>query len=279
MRIISCISFATICGNIPYLLVSRTVDGSSWCTAQGFLNLYFYPASWVWTTVLMCFLFQLATGKKPFSEVFIHLIGWGVPSVTTLLVLTTNSFGRFSSNDDNDVCTIGGPYETAFFWHVFSYYGLFVVCLIVMLTLYWKILNIQYHYHVAVSEQMMKLVLDSLQLYPFFMVLCWSPEIIAFIVQFIDDNDQLYHYALIFKLTNGFFTTCVFFGKSQHARKLWLHVLTGKNYWGTRPALFSIDSCPASEASDIFATEFLDHQVDGNTKQWLKPLLDDNPET
>lgn len=273
MRIISFIAFATICGDIPYFVIMRTDDGSLWCTIQGFLNLYFYPVSWVWTTVLMCFLFRMATGQKPFSEIYMHFVGWGAPCVTTLLVLSTNTYGRFSSNDDNDVCTIGGPYETAFIWHIFSYYGLFIICLVVMVVLYFRILKIQESGLVAVSSHMMKLVLDSLMLYPLFMIICWTPELVAFIIQFINDNDEFYHCALIIKLSNGFFTTCVFFGKSQQARKLWLQILTGNSHLGSRAVLFSADSASPSEASDIFATEFLENSSDFATKSLQKPLL------
>lgn len=254
MRIIVCISISIFCGNIPYLSVTRTRDDTWWCTFQGFCNLYFYPASWVWTTILMYSLYRVATkGSLPLSEWSLHVLGWGIPSVTTLLIFTTNRLGRFSSNDDNDVCTIGGGFSTAFMWHIFSYYGLFTCCLVAMLWLYVKVLRVKHLGKAAVSLQMLDLAMTSLQLYPVLMTICWIPEIVAFVVQYINDNDDLYHYALIIKLSNGFFTTCIFFIKSQHARRLWYQLLLLQK--GNLNRLVSVDSL-GTEGTDIFAGDF-----------------------
>ena len=278
MRIILCISLSIFCGNIPYLSLRRTSEGTWWCTMQGFCNLYFYPASWVWTTILMYSLYRVATkGSLPLSEAFLHVIGWGVPAISTLLIFTTNTLGRFSSNDDNDVCTIGGGFSTAFMWHIFSYYGIFTCCLVIMAVLYVKVLRVKYEGKAAVSIQMLELAMTSLQLYPVLMTICWIPEIVAFVVQYLNDNDALYHYALLIKLSNGFFTTCIFFGKSQHARRLWYHLLILKN-----PAtlssnrLTSIDSL-GTEGTDLFAGDFLNEGVSSSRRNSMdgtaKPLL------
>src|SRR4051812_11698704 len=77
MQIITIISVSDLIGNISYTMTYRPNNGNWWCSLQGFCNMFFYPVSWMWTTMLMYFLYSLAvSGKLPLSRKFIHLICW-----------------------------------------------------------------------------------------------------------------------------------------------------------------------------------------------------------
>lgn len=244
MRIIFFISLSDFMGNLPYTTVHRPSSSSTLCSLEGFCNLYFYPVSWMWTTILVYFLYGLATeGKVPLSEVSVHVLCWGVPLVSALLVLTTNTYSRFDQNDDNEVCTIGGNETSAFVWRIFIYYGLLFVCVLTMLSMYLRVIRIQTTGRSAVSEGMLTLAMESLQLYPLAMTVSWLPEFVTFFLQFEDHNDLALHISSIIKLSNGIFLAIIFFSKSQHARHLWLRLLTQKHQTATREYSHDSSTC------------------------------------
>lgn len=274
MKIIAFMSLCDFLGNLPYATTSRPHTSSAWCSIEGFVNLYFYPASWLWTTILVYFLYALATtGRVPLSEASVHLICWGLPMITALLVLTTNNFTRFDVNDDNEVCTIGGDKTSAFIWHVINYYGLFLVCVVIMVCLFIAVIRIRKEGSSAVSEGILNLAIESLQLYPLAMLISWTPEFISFIIEFDKVNPLLFHIAVLLKISNGFFTSIIFFSKSVHARKLWLSCITGKNRFSSR--IFSQDS-RSSVVLDI-TEEF--NSIDNSTNQLQKFSISSLSET
>jgi hypothetical protein len=211
------------------MTIVRPASESVMCKIEGFINIYFYPVTWMWTTILVYFLYGLAVhGKVPLSEVVVQCLCWGIPLLLTLMVLTTNNYGRFDVNDDNEVCTIGGSRDSAFAWRIIIYYGLFLVCIGVMMHLYIKILQVTKTGLTTVSEGMLTLAMQSLSLYPLAMIASWLPEFIAFIISFENYNNLAIHISAIFKLANGVFTAVIFFSKSQHARALWWRVFTNQ---------------------------------------------------
>ena len=255
MRIICFISFSDFMGNLPYVTARRPTTSSIWCRLEGFCNLYFYPVSWMWTTVLMYFLYELATkGKVSLSELAVNTLCWGLPLISALLVLTTNIYGRFDLNDDNEVCTIGGDEVSAFVWHVIIYYGLFCVCDIVMFCLFYHVIKMKTEVQSTVSFSMLELAIESLQLYPVAMTVSWLPEFIVFIVQFVHHSDLAVHISVILKLSNGILLTIIFFYKSQHARILWIRLITGKEFQNFRE--YSQDSSCCFDIMEEFSPEF-----------------------
>lgn len=252
MRIIAFISLCDFLGNLPYTTTHRPETSSPWCSIEGFVNMYFYPASWLWTTILVYFLYALAiTGKVPLSETAVHLICWGLPMITTLLVLTTNNFTRFDINDDNEVCTIGGDETSAFIWRVINYYGLFVLCVVIMISLFITIIRIRKEGTSAVSVGILNLAIESLQLYPLAMLISWTPEFISFIIEFDEENALLFHIAVLLKISNGLLTSIIFFSKSEHARMLWSSCLTGTSRFTSR--IFSHDSSSILDIAEEFS--------------------------
>ena len=107
MHIIANISFADILGNIEYTMTYRPSNNNWWCSLQGFLNLYGYPCSWLWTTMLMQFLYDLAVHKRVRISIPIaHAICWGIPLVTTLLYLAFIYIVTANGNNNSPYCGI-----------------------------------------------------------------------------------------------------------------------------------------------------------------------------
>lgn len=250
MRIIANISLADLLGNIPYTTLYRPSNGAPWCSIQGFLNLYSYPCSWLWTTALVVFLYDLSVDRKvriTFRTAF--YICWGIPIPLTLLYFAFVPHGAFERHEDSSksFCTYGG--NQAFVWHMISYYGLFFCCVIYMAFLYVYIRRafIQERHNIAQSQQCrdsavstssnatlssMKLTSDSLMLNPLLMIILWTPHIIGVIMSIsLDDTSaslSFMNVAIDLKIMHGFSTAVLFFCKSYGARMLWYRLFLCK---------------------------------------------------
>ena len=263
MQIIANISMADILGNMEYTTLYRPSNSAFWCSLQGFLNLYAYPCSWLWTTMLVRFLFDLAVFREiriSFRNTFIFC--WGAPFVTTLLYFAFLPTGTYTRHDDersDSFCSYGSDAQPVYVYHVITYYGLFIACVFYMAYLYIRIRqaykveanNIamnasthQTHQHRestmsvasegAVSTtssatlQGMKLTSDSLLLNPLLMIGLWSPHTIAVLLSLSDPvlvRGQFNRAGVNLKILHGLFTAVLFFFKSQAARKLWMGLL------------------------------------------------------
>jgi hypothetical protein len=138
MNIIGFISIGDLIGNFPYLLPYRPRSGSWWCTGQALLNLTGYPIEWLWTVTLVYLLYLTAVeGKLPEKLWHIHLICWFLPAILSLLTLTV---GRYSENylSSQDVCVVNNS-TISIQYHDATYYGLFLLCFIIMLSLMLRI--------------------------------------------------------------------------------------------------------------------------------------------
>ncbi len=261
MQIITFISVSDFIGNLPYTTMHRPGNGTWRCGLEGFFNLYFYPVSWMWTTMLAYFLYSLATdGKLPLSKLRIHIICWGLPLVFTLLILTTNPYGREESFGTTTVCTYGGNHVSGFLWHLLTYYGLWVVCVACMGVMYWRIIDIRKN-KTAVNLPILKLAMESLQLYPVIMFLCWFARVVSACLQFAGyryvGDSAFVAFSDVCKILHGLFAACIFFYKSSEARQRWwrlcrcVHVL----WLDSESTLPAIDSRASSVATD-FSLEY-----------------------
>jgi len=257
MQIIANISMADMLGNIEYVTLYRPSNGAFWCSMQGFLNLYAYPASWLWTTMLVRFLYDLAVYREiriSFRATF--LFCWGAPLVPTLLFFAFAPHGtytRHGSQTDTSFCSYGGHDDSPFIWHVITYYGLFILCVIYMAFLYTKIrkaydveakniatMNANSNHGTRESEvsttssatlQGMKLTSDSLLLNPLIMICLWAPHTFMVLLSISEPSvthDAFNGSGINLKIMHGFLTSVLFFYKSQVARNLWLRLLCCK---------------------------------------------------
>lgn len=254
MQIIAYISLADILGNIEYTMTYRPSNDNWWCSTQGFLNLYGYPCSWLWTTILMQFLHDLVMYKKILIPMnVVYAICWGAPLVTTLLYLAFIPEGTYERPSDSktlQTCSYGGTdSKQGFIWHMISYYGLFIACIAYMIHLYLK-LRVVYQIQertlstnrtnsgqFSVTQanaviQRMKLTSDSLLLYPLIMFVFWCPHIIGVIMQ-LSGNENIAVQSFTFaaatlKILSGLATAVLFFWKSNGSRTLWIRFLSCK---------------------------------------------------
>ena len=189
---------------------------------------FFVHISWMWSTMLSYQLFGVfKSGKFVLSEGSMHLIAWSVPLVSTLLPLSTNSYGRSAGNPDG-WCFLEGN-DSTFFWVVFSFFLVLFVCISLMSYFSTRIaLKYRSFVRLDLENPEIRMVVDAVQLYPIAMIVCWLPNLVlSFILSFgLINNGGL----LIFVVTqaisvqNGTTTTMLFFYKSREARHRWAAV-------------------------------------------------------
>lgn len=225
MQIICYISVADLVGNALYIPSFRPQNGSFACSLEGFLNLYMYPVSWLWSTVLMYFLYNLALkGKLPLSMPIFHGICWGVPLVFTLLNLTTNTYGRSDDYPDYEVCVLDGDYKAGTIWHTTTYDCLWLLCVVLMGYMYFRILCLRSS-DLAISVEQFTLATKTLGKYPIALFLFWLPHMLSvFLLRTILERYRVVDYyvaSLVVKILHGVATTLIFFFDSSEARYLW----------------------------------------------------------
>lgn len=232
MQIICYISIADFAGNALYIPSYRPPNGSFGCSLEGFVNLYAYPVSWLWTTVLMYFLYSLAlTGKLPLSLPIFHSICWLVPLVFTLLNLTTNTYGRSDDYPTYEVCVLDGNFKDGTIWHITTYDCLWLFCIIVMGYMYFRILCLRSS-DLAISVEKFKLATKTLGKYPIALFLFWLPHMgSVFLLRLLNSRYnavEFYVASLVVKILHGVATAMIFFFDSPEARHLWYELFQRK---------------------------------------------------
>lgn len=225
MQIICYISIADMAGNALYISSYRPPNGSFACSLEGFVNLYAYPVSWLWSTVLMYFLYNLAlNGKLPLSLPIFHCICWGVPLVFTLLNLTTNTYGRSDDYPDYEVCVIDGDYNSGTIWHTATYDCLWLVCIVSMGYMYGRVLCLR-STDLAISIEQFALATKTLGKYPVALCVFWFPHMLSVLLlrNILEKFNVVDFYvaALIVKILHGVVTALIFFFDSSEARHHW----------------------------------------------------------
>lgn len=196
------------------------------CYFQGMFQQFFYPASWLWTTVLSYLIYCLVMhGKVEMEELKMHLICWGIPLFTTLLPLSTSTYG----NDDDGVCWLvqrssDNLRDWTTFWQILTFGVIAFVCTICMV--YWGVR--MYHKVHSDPAQCSPAVLNAMRtlfIYPIIIVVCWMPQ--ALLNTFdpdlpADSNKQVGVNSLA--ILQGGISAIAFFYNSKETRSNWTNL-------------------------------------------------------
>jgi hypothetical protein len=235
MEIIVLISICDIMGNWPYALGFLTYprNGTPLCSFEGFCNLFFYPASWTYTTMLTYLLKSLLMyGLKPLqlSRYVIHSLCLGLPLVLALVQLATNTYGVSVGSSGEEVCSYGGNIAIGNAIHAVIYDGFLLLNFIIMIGFLVQLWQLSYRHPVLARSPAFMIVLRALAYYPIALVVCWMPHVVYSLVNFSYNDGQAASLASIFdcfKVLHGGLTTVIFFHHSNEARSRWWDLLKG----------------------------------------------------
>lgn len=164
--------------------LGKTANGSFACYFQGITTNLNYVGSIFWSTVICYQLYIAACKNKIILDMRpLHIICWGVPLASSLLVFTTNTYGN--EKEENSWCFVANrkdsPSWGQMFWALASFYFWVWLCIILNLSM----LSYVYYYQFTIDQQNASNVRASvykLVLYPVILILCWSIDSIVNII-------------------------------------------------------------------------------------------------
>jgi hypothetical protein len=169
-------SLADFLGSIGASFGYRT--GGWQCTLQSVLMLYFYPASWIWSGMLVYQLRSLLIYKKlGLAEHEMHILAWGLPLIPLLLPWSS---GVMSYGTDDIVANIspcgwsGNDEVQKYVWILMVYWFLALVTFILM---GWWINSVRTYFKTDAvpSDSIEYSLFRTMILYPMSMMITWLP--------------------------------------------------------------------------------------------------------
>lgn len=215
------------------------------CFFQAFSYLYFFPASWIWTTMFCYHLKCLMLYKKLFLGVIsMHCIGWGLPLFLVLLP-TIDDIG-FGINEDyvgKTVCNLTSDRKNiSSYWYAVIFLGILFLCFSFMTYMTYEIACYmkEARYNSNIGNRDSNIIdrngtftktfelYNILKLYPSAMAV-WIPNlIIGYICIFLfNSRSPDTTVSIVLMITeiiftqNGTLLTIIFFLTSKLARQKW----------------------------------------------------------
>ena len=231
MGIIAFIAVSDLIGNSPYLSPDRPPSNSPGCYVESFTNQAVYPCSWLWNTVLVYFLYILATEKRvPNIQIF-HAVCWPVPIVLFLISLGFVESFSVPPSIPFEICLPQG--YVIHIYHAITYYGMFFVSMISMSIMAWKMFALERERSGGTNDPTFQLAKSALILYPASLFICWFPHVFTVIVNYgTNDTSEAflicYYFGDLLKICHGFVTGIIFFSKSHEGRKHWAKLIFGR---------------------------------------------------
>lgn len=213
-------------------------SGTPFCWLQGLVSNSFTVASVFWSTAMAYQILLIVYRKSLLSAsqtTVLHFLCWGLPVLLTLLVLTTNTYGR---EDDaySTGCFItqrrGSPQDGQLLWEIFALFFWLWLCVILIVYFYIKI-GIRLYQMDVVSVVMSKAVYN-LFFYPIILIFCWTINTYLILSETIDPQAHQAHQAspawgvlsVVFPVMQGAFSSIVFFTQSGAARQQLLYLIS-----------------------------------------------------
>jgi hypothetical protein len=228
MKIITWISFSDLIANAAIL--NGVPSDRGLCVLQALAGQFFFPASWIWTTILTYLLYCLVVhGKITMPECKMHVITWGLCFLITVLPLTTSTYGTYANDDD--ACYLHasqrntGGEEAVLIWSIITFPCVLFTTFFLMIYWCFKIF-----YNIKIQQipptQTVRSALFALMRYPIILFLTWAPYTIwIFISPYFQQDSNLSDVEIVlscFTIWQGGITALGFFYNSQESRAQWI---------------------------------------------------------
>jgi hypothetical protein len=208
-------------------------QGTELCVVQAFAVPFFYKASWLWTTVLSYSIYNIAFfGSSEIKMVHAHAFCWGVSFVTTVLPLTTNTFGRESDDTNAELawCSLRGNRQSSSIWTLVTFNLLLLVVFVGNIYIQTKI---YFDAKLRAESATIFAVLNVIILYPPGFLVTWGPNLVfSIIVNFglsgnADTIADIFDAVSILATQSGTVFALIFFIKCKEARVRWINAVKG----------------------------------------------------
>jgi hypothetical protein len=204
------------------------------CVAQSFLQIYFMPASWIWTCCLVfqirCVFFKRGLWVNTNNLQKFKLT---VVTFTTFLPLTTNGFGQDDDLSQEIPCNFAGNPKAGFVWSIISVAMILVLSVVFMIVMVVQVVQFFRTHNLIAKPEYAKsfAIFRTTRLYPVGMLFCWIPFLaVGLFVQASRFRlTGFYEFALIMSTQYGTVTSIVFFRNCKIARVKWRELFCGSH--------------------------------------------------
>ncbi len=212
------IFFGDSLSNGTYLSSYRPPTGSVDCSITGFIHLFGYMTTWMFTLYVAYVLYSITVLEKmPTKIARDFTICVGIPTIIVSVQAGVFGFSRYNPAP-YEVCIATQNHPQQTIYHEVSFFGLLLVDCILMLGMrcHQWILELRND-----PRTQSKLFLASkfvLQFYPIVLILCWIPTL-------IEDNTgpqtpTWFHiFAGVVRISHGFFLAGMYFKTSDQAKR------------------------------------------------------------
>lgn len=139
---------------------------SDLCIIQGFVSTFFFPASWIFTTIMVYQLRCLLIDKRLWLDVkWVHYIVWSLSFIITLSPLSELKYGEDDEYSNISPCNLYGQKDYLVIFGIGVFFGAFLICFLLMT--YWS-LQVRLHFlkEGITSTHRMFNIYTSTRLYP-----------------------------------------------------------------------------------------------------------------
>ncbi len=225
--------------NASYMTQYRPSSRSIDCTIEGMVQLYGYSLTCLWTLFIAFTMYSMAVRERVPSRFSRYCVaGFGVPFLITFI---QSFLGYARSNKESyDICIYDTSHSSSIIFHDTSFWGLLLLCLLLMIAMLWHLWYLQLMGDPRVSTKLFTLSKNMLQYYPILLILCWFPRAMVLVFGPISLNEVpswLSLLSICLKIAHGLFVGSVYFICGDEARKhfwwsinphMWYVVLTKK---------------------------------------------------
>lgn len=200
----------------------------SLCATQGFITSFFYQASWIFTTLLLCQLRSVMLNRRVWLRVeFMHLICWPICALLALLPLSSHLTYGPSENSQTVCYMTGNDRSVVKLWFFLTYYGCLLTCLIVMVVIVVNI-ALKFDEKVIDHKDAALRIYQTMRWYPSLMFIFWCPQCFYFLSVVVRGGSlvfSIYNPMIVWSSLNGPALAVVFFTHSYEARQRWARFL------------------------------------------------------
>jgi len=242
------IFYISICNALYSIgvIIGLPTNGTPQCFAQAFLTSAPPLSAIFWTTTIAYMAFSVIYGsiKVDVNSTTLLAFNFIVPTILTLLPLTTETYG---SPDEVDWCFLKSranddfPAWTTVFWSIAAFYGWLFVALVVYLVLFCVTFRHIYRMRSTLRHSFtvnqLELLLFKLIWYPLVTFCTWLPTAIYDIDELektqnsnVAGNETAGYVSYLLASAYGLLICCAYFATNKDVRFILVEVLSGRGF-------------------------------------------------
>lgn len=204
-------------------------NGTDLCTAQAFLRMLFFPATWIWSTALVFHLHSMIIYKKlHVSMIQTHIVCWTTVLAVNLLPLIQSSLGISDELSGKLSCLYRIHTTYATLWIYGIRFSFFFTCILLKI---FFIYQIHMYLQSKASDECVKekLISRSIHMYPKALMVTKILLVVLLFLKLIRFDISVITQQISIMIASQYGVICavIFFTSSSMARQKWYTLIFG----------------------------------------------------